>query len=200
MIMAHPNIVGRENLRDVDGPLLISCNHVTYIDVGFALLALPPRLRRKLAVGMWGELLWEMWRPPQTWNPFLRLSYKVGYYLVVALFNVFPLAAAVGSARELRLCRRIGRSRLQRAGLSRRRAHARWQAVAVPLGVGMLAARLNIPVLPLRIDGLYEMKMAGHKIARPGELKVVIGKPMRFPPETPPEEITNQLEHVTWKM
>ena len=67
-------------------------------------------------------------------------------------------------------------------------------------GVGMLAARLNVPVVPMRIDGLYQMKMAGHKIARPGELTVVIGKPMRFPPETPAEEITNQLEHVTWSL
>jgi long-chain acyl-CoA synthetase len=67
-------------------------------------------------------------------------------------------------------------------------------------GVGMLAARLNIPVVPIRIDGLYQMKMAGHKIARPGELRVVIGKPMRFPPETQAEEITNQIEHVTWSM
>ena len=64
----------------------------------------------------------------------------------------------------------------------------------------MLAARLNIPVLPLRIDGLYEMKTAGRKIARPGELTVVIGKPMNFAPDTPPEEITNQVEHVTWTM
>jgi long-chain acyl-CoA synthetase len=64
----------------------------------------------------------------------------------------------------------------------------------------MLAARLNVPVLPLRIDGLYEMKITGRKIARPGELKVVIGKPMSFPPDTPPEEITNQVEDVTWKM
>ena len=75
IIMAHPKIVGRENLRGLDGPFLVSCNHVTYIDLGFALKALPPRLRRKLAVGMWGELLWEMWRPPQNWNWFMRLSY-----------------------------------------------------------------------------------------------------------------------------
>jgi 1-acyl-sn-glycerol-3-phosphate acyltransferase len=67
-------------------------------------------------------------------------------------------------------------------------------------GVGMLAARLNVPVVPIRIDGLYQMKMASHRIARPGELTVVIGKPMRFPPETPAEEITNQLEHVTWSL
>jgi long-chain acyl-CoA synthetase len=200
MIMAHPQIVGRENLRDVDGPLLISCNHVTYVDVGFALLALPPRLRRKLAVGMWGELLWEMWRPPASRNPFMRLSYKVGYYLVVSLFNVFPLPQQSGV-----------RESFAYAGESVDRGYSVLvypEGVRTPdgkpspfrSGVGMLAARLNVPVLPLRIDGLYEMKMAGHKIARRGQLKVVIGKPMRFPPETPPEEITNQLEHITWTM
>src|SRR5271157_4250557 len=61
MIMAHPKIVGRENLRCVDEPLLIICTHITYIDLGFVLMALPPHLRRKLAVGILGELLWKMW-------------------------------------------------------------------------------------------------------------------------------------------
>jgi 1-acyl-sn-glycerol-3-phosphate acyltransferase len=67
-------------------------------------------------------------------------------------------------------------------------------------GVGMLAARLDIPVVPMRIDGLYAMKMAGHKIARPGALTVTVGRPMRFSPETSAEEITRQLEHATWAM
>jgi long-chain acyl-CoA synthetase len=200
MIMAHPKVIGRENLRGIDGPFLISCNHVTYIDVGFALIALPPRVRHKLAVGMWGEMLWEMWRPPVAWNWFLRLSYKVGYYLVVALFDVFPLPQQSGV-----------RESFAYAGESVDRGYSVLvypEGVRTPdgkpspfrSGVGMLAARLNIPVVPMRIDGLYAMKMAGHKIARPGELTVVIGQPMRFPPETPAEEITNQIEHVTWSM
>jgi long-chain acyl-CoA synthetase len=130
----------------------------------------------------------------------MRLSYKMGYYLVVSLFNVFPLPQQSGV-----------RESFAYAGESVDRGYSVLvypEGVRTPdgkpspfrSGVGMLAARLNVPVLPLRIDGLYEMKMAGHKIARRGQLKVVIGKPMRFPPETPPEEITNQLEHITWTM
>ena len=96
LIMAHPKIVGRENLRGVEGPVLITCNHVTYIDIGFVQCALTPRLRHKLAVGMWGELLWKMWRPPRDWNPFRRWAWQAGYWLVVALFNVFPLPQQSG--------------------------------------------------------------------------------------------------------
>jgi long-chain acyl-CoA synthetase len=143
-------------------------------------------------------MLWEMWRPPQTWNPFRRFAYRVGYYLVVALFNVFPLPQQSGV-----------RESFAYVGKSVDRGYSVLvypEGIRTPdgkpcpfrSGVGMLAARLNIPVIPMRIDGLYQMKIAGHKIARPGELTVVIGKPMRFPSEIPAEEITNQIEHVTW--
>ncbi len=200
LIMAHPQIVGRENLRGVEGPVLITCNHVTYIDIGFVQYALTPRLRHKLAVGMWGELLWKMWRPPSDWNPFRRWAWQAGYWLVVALFDVFPLPQQSGV-----------RDSFAYAGESVDRGYSVMvfpEGVRTPdgkpssfqSGVGMLAARLDIPVVPMRIDGLYEMKMAGRKIARPGELSVTVGKPMRFAPETPAEEITRQIEQVTWIM
>ncbi len=200
LIMAHPKVVGRENLYGVEGPLLITCNHITYIDVGFALWALPWRYRRKLAVGMLGELLWEMWSPPRTWNPFLRLSYKVGYYLVVALFDVFPLPQQSGVRGSFAYAgESVDRGYSVLVYPEGERTH---DGGPVPFraGFGMLAARLNVPILPLRIDGLWGMKVAGRKIARPGELTVVIGKPMSFPPETPPDEITNQVEHATWNI
>src|SRR5208283_5365159 len=191
---------GRENLRCVDEPLLIICNHIPYIDLGLVLIGLPPHLRRKLAVGMWGELLWKMWRPPENWNPFRRWAYQAGYWLVVALFNVFPLPQQSGV-----------RESFAYAGESVDRGYsvlvfpegvrtADGKACPFRSGIGMLAARLDIPVVPMRIDGLYGMKMDGRKIARRGELTVVIGAPMRFPPETPADEITNQLEHVTWSL
>ncbi len=200
LIMAHPKIVGREHLDDLNGPVLITCNHVTYIDLGFVLIAMPPHIRHKLAVGMLGERLWAMWRPPASMNLVARWWQQAGYYLVVALFNVFPLPQQSGV-----------RESFAYAGESVDRGYS---VVVFPegrrtedgkpspfrSGVGMLAQKLDIPVVPLRIDGLYDMKLSGRKIARRGELRVMIGKPLRFDPETPAEEITRQLENVTWDL
>ena len=197
LIMAHPKVEGREHLDGLSGPILVTCNHVTYIDVGFVLLALPPRLRHKLTVGMHGERLWGMWRPPRSMNLFARWWQQAGYYLVVALFNVFPLPQESGVRESFAYagaCADEGYSvlvfpegrRTQDGKLSPFRS-----------GIGMLASRLDVPVVPMRIHGLYGMKLAGRKIARRGELRVVIGKPVSFPRDTPAEEITNQLEHIT---
>jgi 1-acyl-sn-glycerol-3-phosphate acyltransferase len=200
LIMAHPTIIGRENLDGIDGPFLVTCNHVTYIDLGFVLIAMPPRLRSRLAVGMWGEMLWGMWRPPETMNIFARWWQQAGYWLAVALFNVFPLPQQSGVRESFAYAgESIDRGNSVLVFPEGRRTPD-GKPSPFRSGVGMLASRLNVPVLPMRIDGLYEMKTAGRKIANPGELKVVIGKPMRFAPNTPPEEITNQVEQVTWSM
>src|SRR5713101_2276509 len=44
-LLGWPRVEGRENLRDVQGPVLVICNHVDDVDVGFVLMALPARLR-----------------------------------------------------------------------------------------------------------------------------------------------------------
>ena len=42
-------------------------------------------------------------------------------------------------------------------------------------GVGLLANNLAIPVVPMRIDGLFELKKAKKKFALPGKIQVKIG-------------------------
>ena len=58
----------------------------------------------------------------------------------------------------------------------------------------MLAANLGIPVLPMRIDGLFEVKQAGKKFARPYTISVRIGNPIKFPPEADPQQIAAELQ------
>jgi long-chain acyl-CoA synthetase len=198
LIMAHPKVIGKEHLDGQDGPFLITCNHVTYIDLGFVLIAMPPRIRRKLAVGMLGERLWGMWRPPASMNIVARWWQQAGYYLAVALFNVFPLPQQSGVRESFAYAGESADRGYSVLVFPEGRRTQDGEPSPFRSGIGMLAQKLDIPVVTLRIDGLFRMKISGRKIARPGELSVVIGRPLRFTPDMPAEEITRQLENVTW--
>ena len=68
-------------------------------------------------------------------------------------------------------------------------------------GIGLLAENLGIPVLPMRIDGLFECKQAGKKFAPPWKIRVRIGKPMEFSPgyriaEKIAEELQQAVEEL----
>jgi long-chain acyl-CoA synthetase len=198
LIMAHPTVVGGEHLEGINGPFLITCNHVTYIDLGFVLIAMPRRIRNRLAVGMLGERLWAMWRPPASMNIFARWWQQAGYYLAVALFNVFPLPQQSGVRESFAFAGESVDRGYSVVVFPEGRRTQDGEPSRFRSGVGMLAQKLGVPVVPLRIDGLFAMKSSGRKIAHRGELKVMIGKPLRFSPVAAAEEITRQLESVTW--
>jgi long-chain acyl-CoA synthetase len=67
-------------------------------------------------------------------------------------------------------------------------------------GIGLLAANLNIPVLPMRIDGLFELKAAGKKVAPPWKIRVKIGVPRRFVTGTEPEKIASELQKAVERL
>src|SRR5208282_2436298 len=101
--LAHPKVVGRENLRGVRGPVLIVSNHITRrADIGLILAALPIRFRHHLAIAMGGESVQRMRQPPQDWSFAKRWAYQLGYGLVTALFNVFPLPQHSGFRESFR--------------------------------------------------------------------------------------------------
>ena len=61
-------------------------------------------------------------------------------------------------------------------------------------GIGLLAKNLAIPVVPMRIDGLFEVKQAGKKFAWPGQVRVKIGAPVQFSPGSDPGWIARELQ------
>ena len=61
-------------------------------------------------------------------------------------------------------------------------------------GIGLLAKNLDVPVLPMKIVGLFEVKHAGRRFARPGEIGVRIGRPMRVAADGDPAQIARELQ------
>jgi long-chain acyl-CoA synthetase len=192
--LGWPHIDGRENLRDVRGPVLIVCNHVDDVDVGFILAALPARFRHNLATAAGGEALEALRTPPGSRNRLLRIFDRLEWALGVALLNVFPLPRQAGFRQSFAY-----------AGESVDRGYS---ILVFPeghhtsdgglrpfrAGVGLLANNLGIPVVPMRIDGLFALKKARKKFAWPGSVRVKIGAPVRFAPGSDPEEMARALQ------
>ncbi len=196
LLLGYPRIRGRENLRGVCGPVLIISNHITAIDVGFLLAALPARLRHRLAVAMEAELLWAMRYPPANFG-FLRRCYeRLRYILAVALFNVFPLPQQSGFRESFKFAgesvdRGYSVVVFPEGARTRDGKIAPFQA-----GIGLLAKGLSLPVVPVRIDGLFELKQAKKWATLPGVVQVAIGAPVRFGPDADPAQITQELQRL----
>jgi len=112
------------------------------------------------------------------------------------LFNVFPLPQFSGFRESFRF-----------AGESADRGYSilvfpegvindRPTPEMVPFqqGIGLLAQNLQIPVVPMRLDGVWQMKQERRRLANPGELTVHIGTPVIFPPDVQPAEIASLLQ------
>jgi long-chain acyl-CoA synthetase len=63
-------------------------------------------------------------------------------------------------------------------------------------GIGLLAENLGIPIVPIRLDGVWQMKREHRRLAHLGEITVRIGAPVTFPSGTPPDEIAGRLESL----
>ena len=63
-------------------------------------------------------------------------------------------------------------------------------------GVGLLVKEMNVPVIPAKIQGLYEIM--DHRFKWPqkkGEVTLRFGDPITFSPAATYEDITSRLEH-----
>jgi long-chain acyl-CoA synthetase len=166
------------------------------VDPGFVLTALPARLRHKLAVATGGEAL-EILRTPPPDRGLVRGAYdRLRWILGVSLLNLFPLPREAGFRESFAYageCVDRGYSILVFP-----EGHHTVDGKLRPFraGVSLLANNLGIPIIPVRIDGLFELKQAGRKIAWPGEVRIKLGSPVQLASGTDSQEIARALQQI----
>jgi long-chain acyl-CoA synthetase len=190
--LAKPVVAVPRDLRS-DEPMLIICNHVTAYDGALVEYALPGRMRRWVAAAMLGEMLEDFrhFRDPDT-QRFMFFG-PAAYWLVTALYNVFPLPrrrdfqrsfAHAGEAMD------HGYSVLVFPEGTRSDVG---ELASFRPGIGLLAKQTNAPVLPVAILGLGELKAQGRGWFRSGKIEVRVGEPIRFGPLESESSITEIL-------
>jgi long-chain acyl-CoA synthetase len=171
-------IQGLERLRDTPGPVIFAANHQSHFDTPVILDALPARWRYRVATAMAKEFFKAHFYPAQ----FTRTQWftnSLNYYLASMFFGAFPLPQREAGTRQT--LRYIGElvgegysiliypegKRTDEGEINRFRP-----------GVGMIASRLSVPVVPVRLEGLDRVLHQRWKFPKRGKARVAFGPAM----------------------
>ncbi len=171
-------VTGRENLQDIDGPVLFASNHSLGLDNPLIIESIPPLWRRRLAIAGAARL----WKNPVFWvlNPLLG--------------NGFPVAQDGPIRPSLENMGKI--------------IDNGWSVLIYPEGqltiggpiksfmngTGLLAVEGRLPVVPLRLHINRLGSPTRFPIFKRGSVEIRFGQPLRFLPGTDYQEATSAIE------
>ncbi len=194
-LIAWRRVSGLEHLNSLDGPVIFAANHQSHFDTPIILGSLPLRWRRRIAPAMWKEYFDAHFHPEK----YLRVDHWTNrflYGLIALLFNGFPIPQTEAGAGES--IRYMGE--LVEEG---------WSILIFPEGertttgeigrffpgVGMIASRLRLPVVPIRLRGFERVLPRNAMWPHPGRVEVSFGSPIRLQDDSYPA-LTRRVEEA----
>jgi long-chain acyl-CoA synthetase len=199
-LMCWPRVRGREQLRELRGPVLFIANHISMVDAGLILFALPRRYRHRLAVAMGGERLRALRHGLEGKTKFGRVVNRAKYLLVAAIFNVFALPQMSGFRRSFDYAGAAVDDGYSLLVFPEGRTTTDGRMSPFMSGIGLLAEQLNVPIVPIKIAGLFDLTVARRYFSRPGTVTVTFGTPVDFARGIDPAQVTTELEERVRKL
>src|SRR5437667_726784 len=161
--MVHPKVEGREWVRELERHVIFGANHASHADTWLTLHALGDRARERTGVAAAADY-W--FKRPLLGN------------IVSVFLNTFPFSRTGGAQAQLH-----SSSQLLKSG---------WNLVLFPEGsrspdgriqefkpgVGHLAKETGTPVVPIHIQGAFQIMPRHQPLPLPGPVRVRIGRPV----------------------
>lgn len=170
-----------ERLNSLARPAIFAANHQSHLDTPLILAALPARWRYRIAPAMYKEYFAAHFQPHR-FPPRTRLSISAQYYLTSLFFNAFPVPQQEAGVPDV----------LRYAGDAGDLVSDGWSILIYPegerrpshqmgefrAGVGWLASRLKVPVVPVHLEGVDQVMPRGKVVPRFGATQVRFGQPV----------------------
>jgi long-chain acyl-CoA synthetase len=177
---ARLTIQGLEHFEELNGPLILASNHQSHMDTPVILGTLPAHLRYRLAPAMSKEFFEAHFHPEgrPLGERFVR---SLQYYLAVLCFNAFPLPqreSGVGEA--LRYAGELAANGWSILIFPEGARTDQGEILPFQPGVALIASRLSLPVVPVRLRGLEEVLHKTARWATRGSVQVTFGAPMKL--------------------
>lgn len=181
-LITTTKVIGRNNLSSLNEPAIYIFNHIDNLDGATAVQSLPWRIRRKIAVAQaddflkehryirfWARLLFAAFNFSRFNNVMPGLEYSVDR--LENGWNV--LMAPEGSVSE--------KNKMQ----------------PFKSGIGLLAVETGVPIVPIKIDGLFGTLPLHSKLPKKhSRVTVNIGQPITFDKNYTYDQATTELEKI----
>src|SRR5258708_6025946 len=175
---AWMRVEGRDHLRAIDRPVIFAANHQSHMDGPCILAALPPRLRYRVAPAMAKEFFKAHFFPEQ-YGRGAFITNSLNYYLAALFFNAFPLPQREAGARQtLRYIGEVLEDGFSVLIFPEGERSDAGEIRRFRPGIGMIAARLGVPIGPVPIEGLDKCLHHSWRMAKPGRVRIAFGKPL----------------------
>jgi len=179
-IFARVRAEGLENLRDLEGPVLFASNHQSYFDGPSILMAMPSKWRYRVGIATRKEFFDAHFHPRQhgfgAW-----FTNTLNYVLASLFFNIFPLPQREAGAKQaLEYIGDLATDGWSTLIFPEGRMTDAGEIRNFQPGVGMMAARLGIKVVPVRITGLDKVLNRTAHFPTPGRVTVRFGQALTF--------------------
>jgi len=179
-VFAWVRVSGLEHLEGVSGPVVFASNHQSHFDVPVILMALPRSWRTRMAPAALKEFFKAHFFP-EGFSARQVLTNRLNYYLSAFFFNIFPLPQREAGARQtLRYIGEVAGDGYSVLIFPEGVRSASGDMKAFKPGIGMIGSRLDLPVVPVRIDGADRVLHTSWKWPKPGPVSVTFGRPMRL--------------------
>jgi long-chain acyl-CoA synthetase len=192
-------VEGLEHLAAIDGPVVFAANHQSHMDGPAVLIALPRRWRYWIAPAMAKEFFRAHFYPEQ----FTRKQWftnSLNYYLSAQFFNTFPIPQReAGTRQTLRYMGDVLADGYSILIFPEGKRMDEGHMGPFRAGIGMIGARLDVPVVPVRIQGLDKVLHPRWKWPKRGPVRIAFGAPMRLTGEDYPA-LAKQVEDAVKKL
>jgi len=177
-VFARVTVTGLEHLEHVHGPVIFAANHQSHFDTPVIYDSLPARWRYRVSTAM-AKQFFDAHFFPERFTSRQWFTNSLNYYLAAFFFNAFPLTqGGAGTRQTLRYMGELVEDGFSILIYPEGRRTEEGEIGPFQPGVGMIAARLGVPVVPVRVRGLDQILQRHMRWPTVGRAQVAFGIPI----------------------
>jgi long-chain acyl-CoA synthetase len=192
-LFSRTTVKGRENLNEIEVPVIFMANHLSHYDPIYIARAIPRHLR-KLAIPTVAELIYEV-KPEYSWRK--KITIRFGRFVASLLMNAYPFSQERHLKKSFAYTGQLMDHGWNILFFPEGKLTATGQMNHFKPGIGLLAHAMRVPVVPVRVDGLYLIADYPHWFPRRfARVRITFGKAMYVDEKADPERVASEFENA----